>query len=430
MRWQNPWAWMGLLTLVLPVLVHLFSRRQTRVEPFPSLRFIDVSRLLPTRRTRLTDVLLLVVRLLILTTAVAALAQPLWRAHASSNAIAVAVIVDTAATINGDTTVGNVLATATSQLRIDTDRPADALAGAAAWLATQAGRRELAIASDFRDGTLDSLDLVLLPRDITVRLVPSANSPEPYPPRAATTTGTVWWATDSTTPAGVRLAVTGAVRAIGSATLADSRAATDSHVVVVAGPHADSLSAWLRNVRPISDAWMGDILVRLHADTTLVTAASGVDLADTTLASPFTVIVRSARGAPVVAAAALGGDATANGRSVRLLLWTRAPAEALATAALLLGASRTLDAAPFVTSGRATPDSVQLRRWERAPGAAPTGAASVRSSDALTGPSDARWMWVAVLALLALETIMRGRFRGGQSAPATAHVATPGHGDG
>ena len=63
MRWQNPWAWIGLLTVALPVLVHLFSRRPARVEPFPSLRFLDVSRLLPTRRTRLTDRVLLLVRM-------------------------------------------------------------------------------------------------------------------------------------------------------------------------------------------------------------------------------------------------------------------------------------------------------------------------------------------------------------------------------
>ncbi|MEQ1692983.1 MAG: BatA domain-containing protein, partial [Gemmatimonas sp.] len=97
MRWQNPMAWIGLLSLALPLLVHLFSRRPARVEPFPSLRFLDRSRLLPTRRTQLSDRLLLLVRSSILAVAVAALAQPLWRdsVGATSTSVARVIVIDT-----------------------------------------------------------------------------------------------------------------------------------------------------------------------------------------------------------------------------------------------------------------------------------------------------------------------------------------------
>src|SRR5262245_42344857 len=99
MIWQNPWAWLGLLSVALPVLIHLLARRSARVQPFPTLRFLQNSRLLPTRRTRLQDVLLLCLRVAILSVAAGALAQPLFlaahRERNSSRSLARAVIVDT-----------------------------------------------------------------------------------------------------------------------------------------------------------------------------------------------------------------------------------------------------------------------------------------------------------------------------------------------
>lgn len=417
MRWQNPWAWLGLLTLVLPVLVHLFSRRPARVEPFPTLRFIDISRLLPTRRTRLSDVPLLIVRLLVLATAVAALAQPLWRERtgASPGTTVTALIVDTTA-VAGDAAararleaaLSDLPSASTAQLRIDTDRPADALAGAAAWLATQSGQHQVVIASDLRDGTLDSLDLALLPRDIRVQLVSPDGLGAPDASRVASARGVVQWAPASAAMAGMREAVQGTARALGAAALVDSLPPATARVIVVASPDADSLGAWRRSAGALPDAWMGDVIVRLRSDSTLVTASLGARVADTTLAPPFTVILRASDNAPVVAAAAIGGRAEG---PARLLLWSRAPTDALATAALLLGASRALQPAAIATSGRAAPDSAQRRRWERAPAAPPTVVALARSGDPLTGPSDARWLWLVVLVLLAVETVMRRQAR-------------------
>ena len=77
MIWQNPWAWLGMVGVALPILIHLLGRGHARVLRFPTLRFIDPSRLLPTKRSRIQDPLLLAVRVAIVGCAAIALAQPL-----------------------------------------------------------------------------------------------------------------------------------------------------------------------------------------------------------------------------------------------------------------------------------------------------------------------------------------------------------------
>src|SRR5205807_1608529 len=104
MIWLNPWAWAGLVMVALPVAIHLLGRGHARVYKFPTLRFLDASRLMPTRRTRVRDLLLLVVRVAILASAVGALAQPLLltdgRARALDRGLARAIVVDTSASMS------------------------------------------------------------------------------------------------------------------------------------------------------------------------------------------------------------------------------------------------------------------------------------------------------------------------------------------
>jgi hypothetical protein len=99
MTWGNPWAWAGLVTVALPILIHLLGRGHARVHRFPTLRFLEASRLLPTRRTRVHDWWLLVTRVGILAVAVAALAQPALRTanrtRALGRALARAIVLDT-----------------------------------------------------------------------------------------------------------------------------------------------------------------------------------------------------------------------------------------------------------------------------------------------------------------------------------------------
>src|SRR5687768_7886986 len=116
MIWQNPWAWVGLLVLGVPVLIHLLGRRSARVQPFPTLRFLQTSSLLAIRRTRLSDRVLLAVRIGILAAAVAALAQPrLLTASRERNlgrALARAIVLDTSASMERATPNGEPALTA------------------------------------------------------------------------------------------------------------------------------------------------------------------------------------------------------------------------------------------------------------------------------------------------------------------------------
>jgi len=431
-RWQNPWAWSGLLFVALPMLVHLFSRRPARVESFPSLRFLEVSRLLPTRRTQLTDRLLLLVRIGIVALAVAALAQPLWRAdNAVTSALVTRAIVIDTMSFRGDSVVGATVERTVDSL--DSDRaptlhitsaaPREVLEGAVGWLQTQHGRAELIVVSDFRRGALDSLDLLSVPSDITVRLlrVPVAATPGGDVPAHRFGVAAVRWA-HALTPSRADVLVR-AVRALGGVALIDTGSIEASaHRVIVASPGADSLQKWLADARPLSAPWMGDVVYALRRDTTLASVAAAIEIASADDKSDV-VVVRDANGSPVVTAAAINGT----GGNTQLLLVSRVPAEALVTAALLLSASRTSASNTSVAGtsagvSDATPSDVQLRRWEQLPAAVPRTSVATSRGNGDSGPSDARVLWLAVLLLLGIETLMRRRVQSAPGAPPTSAV--------
>src|SRR3954469_4516421 len=75
----NPLVLLGLLAVGVPVLIHLLSRHPAAVLRFPTLRFLPASRLMPTRRTRIDDLLLLLVRSLVIAFAALALARPYFQ---------------------------------------------------------------------------------------------------------------------------------------------------------------------------------------------------------------------------------------------------------------------------------------------------------------------------------------------------------------
>lgn len=390
MRAQNPMAWLGLLALAVPILVHLFSRKPARTAAFPSLRFLDVSRVLPTRRTQLSDLPLLLVRCAIVVFAVAALAQPLFNVtHDSRGTVARPRVIvldtlpsahDSLARATAMREVAAITQDNPSSLLICTNSPRQAMPGAIAWLREQRAelrdglRGELVVISHFRGDALDSLDLATLPTDIALRLVRTATRST----HAAATMASVTWSTSAT--AVVVDATMRAVRALNPTAFGDVAERDGDHHIVIASPDADSLPAWTRDARPLSAPWMGDVLAALHRDTNM----SGA-MPDVTIAT-----LPSARGAD------------------RLLLLSRAPSDGLATAALLLASSRAL--APMQSTGDTTLVSDErLRRWERAPSTSPRAAPSSASDDFEMGPSDARYFWLLVLLLLGVETLMRRR---------------------
>src|SRR5437867_2669378 len=77
MIWLHPWAWLTLVSAAVPVLIHLLVHRRAERFPFPTLRFIQPTRLAAIRRRVLDDIPLLAVRASILAVAAAAFAGPL-----------------------------------------------------------------------------------------------------------------------------------------------------------------------------------------------------------------------------------------------------------------------------------------------------------------------------------------------------------------
>ena len=45
MIWLQPLAWLGLIGVMLPLVIHLLARQRSRRVPFPSLRFLRVTQM-------------------------------------------------------------------------------------------------------------------------------------------------------------------------------------------------------------------------------------------------------------------------------------------------------------------------------------------------------------------------------------------------
>jgi len=427
---QNPWAWLGAVVLVLPVLVHLFTRRQARVEPFPSLRFIEVSRLVPTRSTRLTDIPLLLLRLLLLLLAVAALARPSRPGGdaATSAAPAMVFVLDTGRADFDSIQAARLIATAdrldsvsrAPRLRLFAQAPREVLDGAVAWIESQGGYGHIAIVSDFRRGALDSLDVAAIPSGIGLSFQPFAPAPgrgDAVPRDRDAASAQLRWITEdaagesrSALASGARgvEAVRRAVTTLGGVALVDASRAASSpspagrHVVVVQST-ADSAAPLMNGARPLATAWMGDLVAMLARDTTLVSAAARVMASDVpTVATDtsFVPFLRDGKGSPLLYAAQ---------RDSMLLLVSHIPAAHLASAALLLGVSQALVPVKLAVPTSDASATGWWETWDRA--AVPDAARSTVQGEA-NAASWARVLWLLVLLGLAAEYVVRRRWAG------------------
>jgi hypothetical protein len=201
--WLAPWAFAGLVAVAGPLLAHWLARQQADRLRFPTLQFLVHTPPVSVRRHRVRDVPLLLVRSLIVVSAVAALAQPVWRGPAAPAAQpARAIVLDTSASLQRPRADGragaDVAREAADVLAAEArgqgapvlvDPAADVAAGvarAAAWLARQPAPRELVVVSDFQAGALVATDLDVVPPDAGVRLVPvPVSGPVPAAPAPA-----------------------------------------------------------------------------------------------------------------------------------------------------------------------------------------------------------------------------------------------------
>src|SRR5690606_6492764 len=396
----NPWALAGLALVLIPILVHLFARRRTRVLPFPTLRFIAPSRLLPVRTLRLSDPLLLAVRCAIIVAAALALAQPRFRSSAGPRAapdvLARVVLVDTSASMGGGTGspresarehAARLADEADVSTVVESAEPAAELAGAAEWLRHQPGAREIVVVSDFQLGALDSAAIADVPAAIGLDFVRvSAALGELAPAghiggaeivaRAVVENGT----TSATWSIGARSseqskaiialaadADSAAARATIAAASAFAASSRDSaRAVVIVFPGHAQRSQLEQSSRPPNAPWMADAL------------AAAWDVA------------------PVAHA----GVADVDGRE-RLLLFTDVAPGSVEAAALTLAVANAVAArTPASERDSAVLPDAELDKWRRVPGA-------VTAPQDETEGFDGRWFWLLALALLALETVLR-----------------------
>lgn len=82
---QSPLALWGLLTLLIPVAIHLLSKSRAKIIPFAHLALITVKTSPRLRQLRITQWLLLLLRILLLLIATLILAQLGWQTSQSSN---------------------------------------------------------------------------------------------------------------------------------------------------------------------------------------------------------------------------------------------------------------------------------------------------------------------------------------------------------
>lgn len=440
MIWQNAWAFAGLLLLALPVLIHLLSRKRAVLQKFPSLRFLDVTRLLPTRSPNLSDIPLLLVRLAILAVAVFALAQPLYvsatRQQSLNASLARAIVVDTSRSMMRPSAATKTIADSAHVLAEQLGREASAsvvlqtadvssvLPGAVAWLAMQPGRSEVVVISDFQRGAIDSAAVASLPTHIGFRPVQiqgnSAVVATPMLTARTSVTATVdagrtnaEWTDHNTSDPGVTVleiyvAVLDdryAIAARDAASLATSPGLADSlRPVGIVFRGAAETAAFIKDAKTPAVPWMGRALLAVRDNPLLVSSAASESVSDTVIAAPFAVVASSSSGAPVVYAA----QTMIKGVN-RLLFFNRGNTSAITSAALIAAVSNAVAQPSALAESETTMlTDVSLKQLARAPQELSVqGRGSERKASAQAGLSDGRWLWLVALLLLGVETWMR-----------------------
>ena len=418
MIWLNRWALIGLAGVALPVLIHLLARGHARTHRFPSLRFIDPSQLLPTRRTRVQDPLLLALRCGIVGLAALALAQPVLltsgRKRAIERGVARAIVVDTSASMRRSTPSGPpaldsarraarvIAGQAQASIVVETNDPARALQGAAAWLASQYQRAELVVISDFQRGQLDSSDVRAVPADVSVVLqrVPVVSGP---------LVETQWIAGDR------RIAVRATMR--GDYTDAEwiSTSGTPNSGVVLLGAERDSASMAATRIAAATTA----VPVPIDSSRAIAIVFPSYDRAT------FDTAARSAYAPWMVdllrRMSDRGNDVQRSsvaivGNRRQLALRTDSAPASVASARIAEAADAALSSAPPLTE--LEPETLSERDVQSLERQASN--TSRRSSDP-NGESDARWLWAVVFVLLLIELPLRRRI----SRPAATAIEEP-----
>ena len=387
MIWANPWAWLGLAALAVPVLVHLLARQASTALPFPTLRFLRATPLVDVRRRKISDVLLLVVRMAIVALAVGALAQP-FIAGTTAARVNRLVVIDATPSVALEearaaaaTYAGGASAFGTIE-RGDLRR---ATGEAAAWAGAQSGETSIIFVSDFQRGALDAAALQAVPQAVGLEM------------------RRVSQRTIDTLPAGVESMVAADGRT--SATWPATRAAADSALAIESAQSTAVTSAIAEAARVTAAAHAGEVrpITFVLSDAPRRAALLAESGAAT---EPWMFDLMSAiDGARVEAVRARDG---------RALVFLASSDPAAAADAIRQALPAASAGVPMNEREPQTLDDASLRGLERAP--AP--AAPSRTPSSWAG----RWFWLAALLLLGVEAVIR-RSRTGAEIAEVARAA-------
>jgi hypothetical protein len=178
--WLHPLAWLGLVALVAPILIHLLVRHKSRRLLFPSIRFLRHTTIVSLRRQFISDWPLLVTRLMVLTCGVAALAGPTLvtnaRRESWNRRAARAIVEGPDAAAHAGTVLKERASSFTSEVFASSNGIPGAVRDAVMWLnRLPPAAREIVILGDLRQGSLTARDIDSIPRDIGIRFQVSPN---------------------------------------------------------------------------------------------------------------------------------------------------------------------------------------------------------------------------------------------------------------
>ena len=422
--WQTPAALFALAAVAAPILIHILVQRRAETFAFPTLRFLQPTRLAAIRRHVLEDAPLLAVRAAILVTAVVALAGPLVvtpaRRHAWDQRVVRAVVSDADAAV-AQSGVGGVEETALRR-EFTAASLRDGIHRAIAWLeSSPPARRELVVASRFPIGSITAADIATIPAVIGIRLERAGTLPPTQTVdagrvleanavvgrqatldgprtivRETTAADRAAWPIEIVSPPAAQAVVDAAVAAVLSQRV--WAPAPDRRVRVVMTGSDPNLGS--DPVIAVRTPWIAEAIASLVRDDELQAAAARVEgalAASPFQSAPWVTVATSTTGTVLAVAAESGG---------RLLVASAAPARDLFTPLLLRSLANALGTVPDLQRAEIVPIADRwLRDWSRppAPPAVPD-ASALRRDDS---DNDRRWLWLAALALLAVESWMR-----------------------
>jgi len=356
--WLVPVAVWGLAALAVPILVHLLTRQERRAIEFPSLRFLQATRLAATRQHRIRDWLLLAVRAATIAAAVAALAGPLLLTAARERSWSARTTRAIVAVDDAQAPDDEALNAFSSRVFVARARASEALRSAVEWLATQPpAARELLIVGDLREDTIDDADVARVPGHVGLRFAPLA---------------------DATPTSDVTLPVLTLTN--GGAAIGDRRVRLGPRETVVeSGSNGSPIATPRLEVRASAE----DQLAANAALTALL--AEG--------------IVADARTTQRVIVVWPGGAEPQGSDDTRVVHVGERPAGARAVHLLREIAAETLDD-PTSPREPHRVSAADLARWSRPPGPVPSDAP--RQDE-----GDRRRLWALALALLMVEWLLR-----------------------